>query len=124
MEKLKPVRKPRSFPKSCQGAFKGIIYSFKTESHLRFHFFAALTAVALGFYLDIRIVEWLFLTYAIGSVLIAELFNTALERSVDLSKPGFNLLAGTAKDIAAGAVLVAAIQSVIIGIMIFGPYMF
>ncbi len=124
MENRNIVRKPKSFPKSCRGACKGIVYSLKTESHLRFHFFAALTVLALGLYWDIRLTEWLFLTYAIGSVLIAELFNTALERAVDLAKPGFDFLAGTAKDIASGAVLVAAIQSVIIGVLIFGPYIF
>lgn len=112
------------FHKSCAGAGKGIAYSFKTERHLRFHFFAALLVIALGIYLDITNTEWLFITYAIGSVVIAELFNTALERTVDLNSPGYSPLAGTAKDIAAGAVLVAAVQSAIIGIIIFGPYIF
>jgi diacylglycerol kinase len=117
-------RKPASFLKSCQCASKGIIYSFKTERHLRFHFFMALLVIALGFYFNLQVQEWLFLIYAIGSVLVAELFNTALERTVDLAQPGYHHLAALAKDIAAGAVLVTAIQAVIIGTVIFGPYLF
>lgn len=124
MERSNHRKKPVPFPNSCKSAYKGIVYSFKTERHLRFHFFAAFVVIAGGGYLHLKIDEWLFITYAIGSVLVAELFNTALERAVDLAKPDYHALAGIAKDIAAGAVLVTAIQSVIIGLMIFGPYVF
>jgi undecaprenol kinase len=116
--------KPTSFVKSCQGACQGILYSWKTEKHLRFHFFASLLVVGAGLYLKLSRFNWLFVTYAIGSVLIAELFNTAVERVVDLVQPGYHPLAGLIKDIAAGAVLLAALQSVIIGIFIFGAALF
>ncbi|NLI91641.1 MAG: diacylglycerol kinase family protein [Peptococcaceae bacterium] len=116
--------KPSSFLRSCQGACKGIFHSLKTEKHLRFHFFASFVVITAGFYLKISGIHWLFITYAIGSVIAAELFNTALERVVDLVQPGYHPIAGIAKDIAAGAVLVTAIQSVVIGIMIFGPYFY
>lgn len=124
MESNKYQKKPITFTKSCEGACKGIAYSLKTERHLRFHFFASLLVIALGLYLDLKSYEWLFITFAIGSVLVAELFNTALERTVDLAKPEFHPLAGRAKDVAAGAVLVTAIQAVVIGIIIFGPCIF
>jgi diacylglycerol kinase (ATP) len=117
-------RKPTSFFKSCECAYKGIVYSFKTERHLRFHFFTALLVIVLGFFFNLKVQEWLFIIYAIGSVIAAELFNTALERVVDLTKPGYHHLAALAKDIAAGAVLVTTVQAVIIGTIIFGPYIF
>lgn len=124
MESSNYLKKTTTFIKSCERACKGIAYSLKTERHLRFHFFASSLVIATGLYLKLKSSEWLFIIVAIGSVLVAELFNTALERAVDLSKPGFHPIAGIAKDIASGAVLVAAIQAVIIGIIVFFPYVF
>jgi len=120
----KPNTKPYSFGQSLKAAVKGIGYTVKTERHFRFHIGAALAVVFLGLILKVSLTDWLFLIYAIGCVLITELLNTALERAVDLACPEFKELAGTAKDIAAGAVLAAAIQAVLIGIIIFGPYIF
>jgi diacylglycerol kinase (ATP) len=120
----KSVNKPTSFWQSCQGALNGIIFSLKTERHLRFHFFASIVVILLGMYVRLELAEWLFVIYAMGSVIVAELFNTALERTIDLVQPGFHPMAGIAKDIAAGAVLVTAVQSVIIGILVFGPYLY
>lgn len=117
-------KKPIPFAQSFARAWKGIVYSLQTESHLRFHFFASLVVVGCGLIFRVKNTEWLFIIYAIGSVVIAELFNTALERAVDLSHPEYHPLAGLAKDIASGAVLIAAIQAVIIGIIIFGAYIF
>jgi diacylglycerol kinase (ATP) len=115
------MKKRTSFRKSCEGAVKGIGYSIRTEKHLRFHFFAAFIVILFGFYFNLTSTHWLFIAYAIGSVVVAELFNTAIERVVDLVTPEFHPLAGMAKDIAAGAVLVTAVQSIIIGTIIFGP---
>lgn len=121
---MQKVKKPTSFLASCKGAWRGIAYSLQTEKHLRFHFFASLLVIAAGLIFHLTLVNWLFITYAIGSVIVAELFNTALERTVDLIKPDFHPMAGMAKDIASGAVLVTAIQAVIIGTLIFWPYVF
>lgn len=115
--------KPTSFFQSCKGACRGISYSLKTEKHLRFHFFAAIIVISFGFYIDLARQDWLFVLYAIGSVIVAELFNTALEKSVDLTQPSYHPLAGMAKDIASGAVLFTAVQAVVIGIIIFTPYL-
>ncbi len=120
----KSVNKPMTFLQCCYKALNGIIFSLKTERHLRFHFFASSVVIMLGFYLRLEPVKWLFVIYAMGSVIVAELFNTALERTIDLVQPGFHPMAGMAKDIASGAVLVTAIQSVIIGILILGPYLY
>ena len=114
--------KPVGFIQSCRGACKGITYSLKREKHLRFHFFAAAVVILSGLYLDLARVDWLFIIYAIGSVITAELFNTSIERSIDLTQPTYHPMAGVAKDIASGAVLVTAVQAVIIGILVFRPY--
>ena len=113
-----------NFGQSLKRACRGIIYSLKTEKNMRFHFLAALLVIVVGFILRISKIHWLFIIYAIGSVLVAELFNTSLERAIDLAKPAVHPLAGIAKDIAAGAVLVTAIQAVIIGYVVFGAYLF
>ena len=115
--------KPTGFVQSCKGACRGISYSLKTEKHLRFHFFATLIVISFSLYLGLAREDWLFVIYAIGSVLVAELFNTALERSVDLTQPTYHPIAGIAKDIASGAVLITAIQAVVIGIIVFTPYL-
>ena len=115
--------KPTGFVQSCKGACRGIVYSFQTEKHLRFHFFAAFIVVAFGLYIGLAREDWLFVIYAIGSVIVAELFNTALERNIDLTQPTYHPLAGIAKDIASGAVLITAIQAVVIGIIVFSPYL-
>ncbi|NLP33419.1 MAG: diacylglycerol kinase family protein [Oligella ureolytica] len=121
---LKPKSQPYSFGQSLKAAAKGIGYTVRKERHFRFHLGAALAVVLFGLVLGVSLRDWLFLIYAIGCVLVTELLNTALERAVDLASPEYKELAGIAKDIAAGAVLVAAIQAVFIGVLIFGPYIF
>ena len=78
-------------------------------------------AVILGFYFKISVPEWLSLVIVIGFVLILEVVNTAVETLVDLYTEEFNALAKASKDTAAGAVLLMAIVSVVVGVIIFGP---
>lgn len=102
-------------------AFKGIVYVLKSEHNIWIHCALGIAAIALGLYLEIKLPEWIFVTLAIGLVFIAELFNTAIEVLVDLVSPEHNPKAGLVKDIAAGAVLIAAITAALIGLFIFGP---
>ena len=102
-------------------AFNGIVYTAKTQLNFRVHLFAALLAVILGFVLKISIGEWQWIILCFAIVFMAELFNTSLEILTDLVSPGYNKMAGHAKDAAAGAVLVAAIFTLITGIIIFLP---
>ena len=67
--------------------------------------------------------EWLFVVVAIALVIITEMLNTAIEFLVDFVSPEYNELAGKVKDIAAGAVLFAALMAAVIGILVFGPYL-
>ena len=80
--------------------------------------------IALGFYFHIAKIEWFMLILAAGFVLTAEAFNTAIEIDIDLTSPDYHPYARDTKDVAAGAVLISAITALIIGVMIFGHYIF
>jgi len=110
-----------SFFKSISFAIKGLALAWH-EKHFKIHLVAALFAIILGIILGINKVEWCIIIICIGAVITLEILNTAMERLVDLVEPNFNPKAGAIKDLAAGAVLVFAVISVIIGIMIFGKY--
>lgn len=107
---------------SFKFAFDGIVAALKEEPNLKFHFLAGLFVVLLGFILNITIRDWVTIIILIGFVIAVELTNTSIEAVVDhfteKSHPGAKL----AKDISAGAVLVATLTSAIVGIIIFAPY--
>ncbi len=100
-------------------AFRGIFSALKTERNLRIHLAAMLLVVVAGFYLGLSAVEWCLVIFAIGLVLAAELFNTAIERLGDEAAAGKqNQTIGNIKDISAGAVLVAASMALVIGVIV------
>ena len=101
-------------------AFNGIVSAFREEANMQIHLGAALGVVALSAWLELERWEWVAVLGAIGLVWMAELFNTALEELTNLVSPEHNPLAGRAKDLAAGAVLVASITAVLVGIIVFG----
>lgn len=105
--------------KSFRYAFQGIKYLIKHENNFRYHMLAAIVAVSLGFYLSISTTEWLIIISMIGLVLMAEAFNTSLEKLMDILHPELHPKIGKAKDIAAGAVLIIAATAATIGIIIF-----
>jgi diacylglycerol kinase (ATP) len=94
----------------------------KTQENARIHLAAAMLAVAAAFFFRITRGEWCAIVLAIGLVIAAEAINTAVEAVVDLASPERHPLAGRAKDVAAGAVLVAAVTAAVVGILVFGPY--
>jgi diacylglycerol kinase (ATP) len=100
--------KPETWLESLNCAVEGVLHAVQSQRHVRWHLLAALTALALAPLLSLSPAEFALLALAAGGVLISELLNTALEAVVDLASPGFQPLARTAKDVAAGAVLVAA----------------
>lgn len=104
-------------------AFRGILFAFKTQINFRIHIIVAILVICAGFFFKIKPMEWLSIIIAISLVLAAELFNTAIETLVDLVSPDYNERAGLIKDVAAGAVLIAALASIIIGIIVFLPKM-
>lgn len=110
-----------SFAASFLNALRGIVYCIKTEKHLRIHLFFAVLAVFLSWYLRISTIEWLLIILVITLVITLEMINSAIERAVDLYTVEEHQLAGVAKDVAAGAVLIAALSALIIGAVVFLP---
>ncbi len=93
----------------------------RTQVNARIHLGATVVVVAAGFLCKLSAGEWMAIVAVIGMVWTAEGLNTAIEAVVDLVSPEYHPLAGRAKDVAAGAVLCAAIAAVVIGVIVFGP---
>lgn len=104
--------------KSFRFAWKGFAYVFLNENNMRYHILAAIIVVLLGGYLKFSLFEWIVIVFCIGLVWAAEIFNTAIEKLVDLVSPEQNPKAGLIKDIASGAVLVTAMMALAIGVII------
>ena len=103
-------------------AGRGVWAALRSEVHLRFHAAATVVVIGLGFYCGISHLEWALLALAVAVVWMAELMNTAIEALTDLASPAWHPLAGKAKDVAAGAVLLAALGALVVGALVFGPY--
>ena len=88
---------------------------------MKIHLAISVLVIICGIFFAISLTEWICCILCIGLVVGAEMMNTAIENVVDLASPGQHPLAGKAKDIAAGAVLICAIISVIVGLLIFIP---
>ncbi len=96
---------------------------FKEERNMKVHVFFAMLAIACGAMFGIRQVEWLIITVTITSVMTLEMVNTCIERIMNYATTDYDPKIRTIKDIAAGAVLTAAIAAVIIGLIVFIPYL-
>ena len=107
--------------KSFGFAFKGIKTVFTSEANMKIHVFIAILVLICGVIFNLSVTEWVLCLGCFGLVISMEMINTALENLVDLVSPEHHPLAGKVKDMAAGAVLVAAIISSIIGLIIFLP---
>jgi diacylglycerol kinase (ATP) len=102
-------------------AFKGVAHATATQLNFRIHLGATVLAVLLGWFLNISVSEWLWIALCITLVLVTELFNTMIEALTDLVSPGYNEQAGHVKDMSAGVVVIAALFSLITGLIIFLP---
>lgn len=112
------------FLKGFTYAAQGIKTSVREQRNLKVQSAIALIIVAAGFYFDITLIEWCLILFAIALVIGLEMMNSAVENLVDLVSPDYKPLAGRVKDMAAGAVLFAAILASVIGVLIFGQYLF
>jgi len=110
--------------KSFGFAFNGLKLIFKTEHNLWIHSFATIVVIILGFYLNVNLIEWCVLVFAIGFVFVAEIVNSAIEYITDIVSPEININAKNIKDIAAAAVFVASLSAYIIGLIVFIPKIF
>ncbi len=102
-------------------AFNGIWYGLKSQQSMRLHLIAVAIVVSAGTVLELNRVEWALVVGVIGLVLAAELFNTSIESLLDMVTEERDEKAGLIKDVAAGSVLVAAVVSVIVGVIVFLP---
>jgi len=109
----------RRFVESFNAAVEGFIYVLKTERNMRVHFLAAFFLVLLGVYLNFSFLEIVALSVTIALVLVTEMINTAMELLVDMIKSEFHPVARVIKDVSAGAVLLTAINAVIVGYVLF-----
>lgn len=109
---------------SFKHAFEGIFFALKKERNMKIHSVAMCLVIILGFILKISILEWCICIILFVLVMAGELFNTAIEAAVDLAMPDEHSLAKTAKDVAAGGVLIMAIGSAVIGFIIFTPKLY
>ena len=113
---------PRRAPSIIQSfnyAFEGIIHVLRTQRNMRIHFAIALIVLIAGLAVDVSRLELIALLLAIAFVLIAEMINTALEAAIDVATTSFDPMAKLAKDIAAGAVLIATVNAIAIGYLVF-----
>lgn len=108
--------------KSFQFALLGLKKVFLEEQNFRIHSIIALLVIILGFYFQIAIWEWIIVILLIALILILEIINSIFERLLDLLKPRIHEYVGDIKDMTAAAVFVGAIIAVIIGLIIFLPY--
>jgi len=111
----------RKIPRSIRHASEGILYVLQTQQNARAHLVIAALVILGGVGFRLSRQEWLVLTITIGLVWAAEAFNTALEVLVDQLSPEIHPAAKICKDVSAAGVLVAAVVSVFIGLLIFGP---
>ena len=105
-------------------ALQGLRDAWRTQPNLRVQLCVAAVVIGVGVWVHLALIEWLWVSFAIGLVVFTELMNTAVERTVDLVvglRP--DPLARATKDIAAGCVLVAAALAVVIGLLTFIPHL-
>ncbi len=113
--------KPKHWLETLNCAVEGILEAVRGQRHMRWHAVAALLVLTLAPRFGVTPGEFALLCLAAAGVLVAELLNTAFETVVDLACPDYHPLARAAKDVAAGAVLVAAFGAVAVGWVVFGP---
>lgn len=117
------IRIKRLF-KSFNYAVRGLIKTFREEQNLRVQAAAALAVAFLAYYFKVSRLEWALLVFAVSLVILAEIINSAVERVTDVLKPRINSYAKEIKDIMAAAVMLASLAAAVIGLIIFGPYIF
>lgn len=123
MDKLE-VTRPKNWLESLNCAIEGVIYAFKTQRYIKYHYAIAVAALLLSLILDLTTTEFVLFSLSIVILLFAEMFNTAIETTVDLLEEKYHELARAAKDVSAGAVLISSIGVFIMGYIVFSKYLY
>jgi diacylglycerol kinase (ATP) len=113
------ARRGTSLLDSFNWAFEGIIHVLRTQRNMRIHFLAAIVVLVLAIVVGVQEFELLALMIAISFVLITEMVNSAIEGAIDVATTSFDPMAKLAKDVAAGAVLIATVNAVAVGYVVF-----
>lgn len=116
--------KPSRFIDSLNCAIEGVLYAARTQKHVRNHLLVAIAVLLCALFLKVSAVEFILLAISISFVLFAELINTAVEVTVDMITTEFHPLAKTAKDVAAGSVLLSVTGALVTGYLILSSYIF
>lgn len=111
----------RAFLRSFRYAFEGIAYVLRTQRNARVHLAVACAVVVAAALLRVSAIEWAILVLTMGVVFSAEMINSVAELAVDLLTERYHPMAKVAKDVSAGAVLLAALAAVGVGVAVFGP---
>lgn len=106
---------------SFKYAFRGIAEGFREEVNIKIHLVAAIIAISMAFFFELRTGKFCIILLCCGAVISLELMNTAIEKLCDMIEPNKNDKIKVIKDISAAAVLVASVVSLIVGLMIFVP---
>jgi diacylglycerol kinase len=115
------MNRSRNIIDSFRHAFAGLWYAFRTQRNTRIHLIITAGVIALGLWLGLSCTQWAVLVLTIGFVLVSEMLNTVAESLVDLVSPEYHPQAKIVKDVTAGAVLLGAIISIIVGLLVLGP---
>lgn len=113
--------KSRNFYASLRNAASGVVYALASQRNMKIHLLASLMVIAAGLFFGLNRIEWTLIILTITVVWATEILNTSLEELVDIISPQYDIRAGRVKNLSAGAVLVAALGAVLVGIMVFGP---
>src|SRR5207247_8428207 len=100
-------------------AFEGIIHVLRTQRNMRIHFAIAVAVLVFALIVNVTKLELIALLISITFVLIAEMLNSAVEAAIDIATTSFDPMAKLAKDVAAGAVLIASTNAVVVGYLVF-----
>ena len=119
-EEFSVVKRAKSF----SHAGRGVWVFVKTTHNAWIHFVVFAMVIAAGLYLRISVTDWVLLVFAAALVVVAEAFNTAIEIDIDLTSSEYHPYARDTKDVAAGAVLIAALAAVVVGVLVLAPYIF
>lgn len=111
----------RPLIESFNYAIEGLVHVLKTQRNIRIHFFLAFLVLLFSLFFDLTRLELIAIFFAIILVLVSELLNTALEASIDIYTTTYDPLAKMAKDVAASAVLLSALNAVFVGYFVFFP---
>src|SRR5688572_8226792 len=116
---LEELMAARDLLKPFTNAIAGVVYAFRTQRHMRVHLYTVVVIILIGFFMQLRLREMIVLLFMMSFVVVAEMFNSAIEAVVDLAEPKYHPLAKFAKDMAAGGVLVTTMTAIVVALLLF-----